>query len=64
MNTDKEKTDNGNLPIFSVVGSTCLSLKCNKEIDEICTHFNMCKYQKEPYTDEQGRLRQKCMLAE
>ena len=52
MNTDKGTKENGNLPIFSVVGSTCLSLKCNKEVDGICTHFNMCKYQKEPHTDE------------
>ena len=64
MKQKKYKRSIGNSPIFSVVGSTCLSLKCNKEVDGVCMHFNICKYQKEPHTDEQGRLRQKCMLAE
>lgn len=56
-----QKCEAKNLPIFSVVGSTCLSLKCSRTMnDKWCGYVEKCKYQR--YNKEDGLF--ECQLCD
>lgn len=59
---DKLNKTNNQLPQFTIVGSTCISLKCNKEIDGKCTYKAQCKYQTKPKIVD-GKMNESCMLS-